>query len=153
MRSRLAALVAGCFAAAVSMPEVGLVVHDHAGGEHVHVHANLAAGPHHHDDDDHDHHHPADDHDHDHLEDHHDEVEHHREHDDDHADPGLSAAGAGRAWHSHAAQPFHRVVCSETSAPPRPLPVHRLAGAPPSERLAAAAIPTRSRAPPHVRSS
>jgi hypothetical protein len=149
MRSRLAALVAGCFAAAVSMPEVGLVVHHHAGGEHVHVHANLGEGPHHHGDEDHGHHHPADHHDHDHLEDHHDEVEHHH----DHADPGLSAAGARWAWHSHAAQPFHRVVRSEASTLPRPLPVTRLAGAPPAGHPIGAAIPTRSRAPPHVRSS
>ncbi len=52
MRSHLAALVAACFAAAITTPDVGLMVHRHAGGDIFHVHADLDEPPHshHHDD-------------------------------------------------------------------------------------------------------
>ena len=155
MRSRLATLIALCFGAAISTPDVGLMVHRHAGGDQFHVHADLEDGPHphHHDDEDHDHRHPA--YDHDHLEyHHHDEAGHHHHHelgDDD--GPGLSAADPAWTWHSHATRPFHRAVASQTTRVPPPRAVTRLAPAALFQRLAAAAIPGRSRGPPPLRSS
>lgn len=107
MRSRFAGLVAMWFAAAVTVPELGLVVHRHAGGDHLHVHAGFRDRPHpdepgrarrrdasvvtahdHHGhaaDDDHDqpgdaHHHVADD-------DHRHHADHDHQHHDDHAHP------------------------------------------------------------------
>jgi len=131
MRSRVAALVAVCFATAVSAPQVGVVVHRHAGGDLPHVHLGLDedAPPHHHDhddagDDDHDHQEPAP------------------------AGPGIRAGSAGWEWHSHATRPFHRAARSARTALPSPRPVARLIVAAPHERVGADPISLRSRGPP-----
>src|SRR4029453_1415879 len=115
MRSSLAALVAACFAAAISTPDVGLLVHHHAGGEAFHVHDDL--------DEPHAHQPAAEDPAHDHLA----EPHHHHEA-PDHDGPGLSESGPAWTWHSHATRPFHRAVASRSARIPPPSPVTRLAG-------------------------
>src|SRR5262245_29712718 len=143
MRSHLAALVAACFTAAISTPDVGLLVHHHAGGEAFHVHDDL--------DEPHAHHHDDEDHDHDHVEEHHHHHHDAADHDDD--GPGLSEAGQAWTWHSHATRPFHRAVATTPAEIVPPAPLVRLAIAPPLERLTASTIPSRSRGPPPLRSS
>src|SRR5262245_27438075 len=143
MRSPLAALVAACFTAAISTPDVGLLVHHHAGGEAFHVHNDL--------DEPYGHHHDDADHDHDHVDAHH--HHHHDPADHDHDGPGLSESGPAWTWHSRAKRPFHRAVASPSTriAPPRP--IRRLAPPPPVARIPSATIATRSRGPPSLRSS
>src|SRR4029450_9477968 len=114
-RARLAGLLAACFAAAVAVPEVGVVAHRHAGGDlpHVHTHRDDAAEefhehavavPDHHGGHHRHHHH----HHHDHHHGTHARFDHH-----DHGDrdgPALSAAAGGWMLHRHWSQPFHRVT-------------------------------------------
>jgi len=141
MRSALAALVAACFTAAISTPDVGLLVHHHAGGEAFHVH----------DAPDEPHAYPHDDEDHDHVAEHH--HHHHDPADHDQDGPGLSESGPAWTWHSHATRSFHRAVATRPAEIVPPAPIVRLAIAPPIERLNASTIPSRSRGPPALRSS
>jgi hypothetical protein len=130
MRSPVAALVAACFALSVSTPQVGLVVHHHADGELPHVHPGFEDGDHHHEWGSHD----------DHFDD---------DHDGAAADlPVLRGAHARFEWHGHAMSPFHRAALSRRTPLPRPHAVARLTLATPPERVAAASITSRSRAPP-----
>ena len=153
-RSRLAGLLAACFAAAVAVPEVGLVAHRHAGGDlpHVHIHPD---GP---GDEPHEHAHAVA------IEDH--DAGHHRHHHRDHhhgtharsahhhhgdaGGPALSAAAGGWMLHRHWSQPFHRVTPSERPALARPRPVDRLIPAAPLAWTAASRVSHRSRGPPRV---
>jgi hypothetical protein len=138
-------LIAACFAAAISTPDVGVLVHRHAGGDAFHVHAELEEHSHHHAED-----HESEPAAHDHREAH---QLHHEAEDHEFDGPGLSDAGAEWTWHSHATRPFHRAVASHA---PRVAParlITRLGIAPPSQRLSAATLPSRSRGPPPVRSS
>ncbi|HJW70140.1 MAG TPA: hypothetical protein VJ829_12335, partial [Candidatus Binatia bacterium] len=102
MKLDLTALVTACFAVAVSMPPVGLVVHRHAGGELPHVHAGPDGDAPHDapdlDDDDHEY---AGDHD---------------------PAPGLHVAPTGHEWHTHATFPDNSCVRTEiqTSNPKAP---------------------------------
>jgi hypothetical protein len=140
MRPHLAALVTACFAAAVSTPQVGVVVHHHAGGELPHVHADL--------DDDapqHVHHHDAsdlDDDDHDHPE---DQI---GAPDPASEGPGLHVAWMPLEWHTHATSPFHRATPPRPMAVARPQAVALLNVAAPPSPARLRAITSRSRGPP-----
>lgn len=156
MRSRLAAVVAALLAVAVIAPPDGIVAHRHAGGEHLHVHADLTDDRH--GSGDHDHAHAGDDHDHQGEPDHHHEHAHRRhdhgarpgEHDDD--GPGLTPGAAGSPYHLHATLLLHRAVGAPPPALAPPRPRATLAAPPPRKFLWTVARPTRSRAPP-LRSS
>jgi len=139
MRPTLAALVTACFAVAVSTPQVGVVVHHHAGGGLPHVHADL--------DDDaplHVHHHDASDLD--------DDDDHPGDHPGDRdpasEGPGLHAARTALEWHAHATSPFHRAAPAQRPDASRPQPVARLIVATPTARATLGAIARRSRGPP-----
>lgn len=168
MNARLAALVALLFAAAVATPELGLVVHRHAGGDHLHIHAGPGERPRHaHDapvvhDDHHAHHDHAANHephdgpaahdrvaDHDHAHDH-EHVADHAHSDEPSTGPALSVAGDGWAWHTHWTQPFHRAARAARAALAPPQPVARLTPDAPRERVAASPPAGRSRAPPRI---
>jgi len=130
MGSRGAALVAACFTVAVSTQPVGLEVHRHAGGALPHVHLELEeAGPFH-------------DHDHD-----HDDPDAWSEPDGE-GGSRLHAASAPWTWHGHATSPLHRVAPAARARVPRPEAVALLAGTDRSRQPVAAAVPSRSRAPP-----
>jgi hypothetical protein len=140
MRSPVAALVAACFALSVSTPQVGVVVHHHADGELPHVHPGFEDGAHHHEWGTHDDHFDDDHFDDDHFD---------ADHDGAAADlPVLRGAHARFEWHGHATSPFHRAALSRRSPLPRPHAVALLTIATPPERVAAASITSRSRAPP-----
>lgn len=153
MTSRLAALLAAVFAASVIAPPEGVVVHRHAGGDHVHLHADLASGAHRHADDVAPHH---DDHAHDHAEDHHHHHDHDhgdhpaeaRHHDDDDHAVGLSAVPGGGVYHVHTTPLFHQAVSPPPPALAPPRPLARLGQALPPVRVALARPRTRSRGPP-----
>lgn len=154
MRSRLAGLLAAVFAAAVIAPPDGVVVHRHAGGDHLHVHADLAPGSHReprnaarHDGHDHEHagdHHHGHHHDHD-DHGHHPAAPHH--HDDDHT-VTLTAASGGGIDHLHTLPLFDQAVAPAPLALAPPRPLARLAQASPPVRVSLARPTTRSRAPP-----
>jgi hypothetical protein len=134
MRPNLAALVTACFAAAVSTPQVGMVVHHHTGGELPHVHADLDN-----DAPQHLHHHDAsdlDDDDHDHPQ------------DPASQGPGLHVARTALEWHTHATSPFHRAAPRPRTDVSRPQLVALLNVATPPARAALRAIASRSRGPP-----
>ena len=140
MRPNLAALVTACFAVAVATPQVGVVVHHHAGGELPHVHADLDVDAplhaHHHDasdldDDDHDH--PAD---------------HIGAGDPASEGPGLHVARTALEWHTHTTSPFHRATPPRRADVARPQPVALLNVATPSSGAMLRAIARRSRGPP-----
>jgi len=159
-RSRLAGLLAACFAAAVAAPEVGVVAHRHAGGDlpHVHIHPDDGA------DEPHDHHAVVVDaleHRHHHEDDHHGGRHHHHHHgrhdrlahDHHHGDdrgPSLNAAAGGWMLHRHWSQPFHRVTPSAPPTLARPRPVDRVIPAAALEWIAAPAVSHRSRGPPRI---
>jgi hypothetical protein len=152
MTSRLAALLAAVFAASVIAPPEGVVVHRHAGGDHVHLHADLASGAHPHAGDVAAHH---DDHEHDHAEDHHhhdhdpgDHPAEARHHDDDDQAVGLSAVPGGGVAHIHATPLFHQAVSPPPPALAPPRPLARLGQSLPPVRLALARPTMRSRGPP-----
>jgi hypothetical protein len=133
MRPTLAALVTSCFAVAVSTPQVGVVVHHHAGGELPHVHADLDDdAPHH------AHHDAASD-----LDDDHDHP-----HDQVREGPGLHVARVALEWHTHATSPFHRATPAQRTDVSRPQPVALLNVATPTARATRCAIARRSRGPP-----
>jgi len=120
------------FIASVATPHTGLVFHTHAGGEHVHVHADLLAeSPHEHT---HVHIHPP-------L--HHDLLAVSNPN-----LPELEAADDDGEAHWHAQNPFHRVapVAFATVFPPQ------AAGAAPAapriDAASGAVPPSRARAPP-----
>lgn len=158
MTSRLAALVASVFAAAVIAPPDGVVVHHHAGGDHAHVHPDLTPQPRHHPhaDADADHRHGHDDHaganpQHEHADDDH----HHGpdgpaaapHHGDAHA-AGLTAGSEGGGDHVHTLPDFVRALSPAPRAPAPPQPLARLVRAQPPARIAPARPTTRSRGPP-----
>jgi hypothetical protein len=131
-RGAVVHLVAVCFAAAITSPD-DLVIHRHAGGDHLHVHAWwVHEDAHEHDRDDHDH------------------LDH------DHEAPGvptLAVAGAGWAWHAHWKDSFQRCAAPARACLAPLRAVARITIATPGERIAASLIPARSRAPPPLRRS
>jgi len=141
MRPNLAALVTACFAVAVSTPQVGVVVHHHAGGGLPHVHADLDDDAplhvHHHDasdlDDDDDHDHPGD------------QI---GARDPASEGPGLHVARTPLEWHTHATSPFHRATPPERTDVSRAQTVALLNLATPPSRAMLRAITSRSRGPP-----
>ena len=138
MRPTLAALVTACFAVAVSTPQVGVVVHHHAGGGLPHVHADL--------DDDaplHVHHHDASD-----LDDDDHPGDHPGDRDPASEGPGLHAARTALEWHAHATSPFHRATPPERTDVSRAQTVALLNLATPPSRAMLRAITSRSRGPP-----
>ena len=152
MTSRLAAVLAAVFAAAMIVPPDGVVVHRHAGGDHAHIHTDLVSGAHPHEDGHHDEHgdHEHGDHDHE-YGDHHEHGDHHAEaqHGDDHEQTvALSVAPHGGAAHFHTTLLFRQAVSPPPAAATPPRPLTRVALARPPVRITLARPATRSRGPP-----
>ncbi len=83
------------FAASLAGPRSAFVYHEHAGGEHFHVHAeDFDAAPHEH---------------------HHHDRHHHAHHVHTGSVPGIEAPDAPALGHWHTQNPFHRTI---TPAPP-----------------------------------
>ncbi len=153
--SRLAALVAAVFAAAVIAPPAGVVIHRHTGGDHAHVHADLAGHPHH-DGHAHDagHHHEAARTAHHHADVARDAHEHAVDRpivaapDDRRPGTGPEFGPGGEGAHLHTLPHFDQAVAAAPPGPAPPRPLARLARTRAPVRIPLTPPATRSRAPP-----
>ena len=124
--------VLAIFVAGAVLPRAALVVHQHAGGDHAHLHAEDELAAEH----VHEHDHP-----------------HHHDVADGSQGASLEEPEAADAWHVHWQHPFQRA-----DRPPLPTleqseAVVRLAARCPANPPAPARAPTRSRGPPSLASS
>jgi hypothetical protein len=136
--SRFTPVAVLLFAAGVAVPRQGLVFHQHAGGDHFHVHGDELTGEEHesaaHHDHNHDQHHAVAHHD------------HGAAGDDD--DVAFEAPEPVHLGHWHSQPPFHRVVARALATLIRVFAVMAIATDVQVDADARPLLPDRARAPP-----
>ena len=126
------------FACGVALPRQGLVFHQHAGGDHFHVHGDELAGEEHESAEHHEHAH------------HHDDAAVHDHHGSaqDHDDAAFEAPEPVHLGHWHSQNPFHRVIALGLATLVTASAVTAVAPDVPRDVRARWLLPDRARGPP-----